>query len=215
MKILIGILSCNNKDYLHPLYEGCLKTWNSINTDKVQTVCYFGDSEKNIQDGIFLRLSSPDSYAGVSLKTIDFFKFALQNFEFDYLFRTNISSYVNKKNLYQWLSDKPRNNFYSGVIGNYMGRINFASGSGFTLSKDLVVDLCKNSHKLNYGLIDDVMIGEYMMNKISIYPAPRIDFTHPSQVISFDLNNFHFRCKCEYNRKMDSEVMRAIHLNYT
>jgi hypothetical protein len=33
--------------------------------------------------------------------------------------------------------------------------------------------------------------------------------------LAFDLNNFHFRCKCEYNRKMDSEVMRAIHLNYT
>ena len=72
----------------------------------------------------------PDLYSLIGAKTLAAFNVSLQKFEFDYIFRTNVSSYLNLGGLQRFVDDKPRNGFYAGVVGNHQG-INFASGCGY------------------------------------------------------------------------------------
>jgi hypothetical protein len=210
MKVLILILSCDSKTDKYTIEHGISKTWNSITIKNAPTYHYFGGVNENFNDSSSIYTTCSEDYALMGLRTIEAFEYALNNFEFDYIFRTNISSYVNKLNLLTWLNDKPRTNFYSGVVGNHHG-IRFASGSGFTLSKDLVKLLCESKHQLNYNLVDDVCFGQFLNTVTDITPAPRVDFPTVSSVTDFDKSNFHFRCKASNDRSEDSLIMNLIH----
>ena len=53
------------------------------------------------------------------------------NEEWDYIFRTNTSSYVSKNRLIEFSKNLPKEKCYCGIDGG-----GFASGAGFFLSKD-------------------------------------------------------------------------------
>jgi hypothetical protein len=140
----------------------------------------------------------------------------LKNIEFDYIFRTNSSSYIDKKLLYNYLIDKPKTNFYSGVIGDLNGN-KFASGSGYVLSKDLVEVVLDNLDLWNHDYIDDVALG-ILLNKIGHRPveAPRFDidihnFFH-NIFNKVPLNFYHYRLKSK-NRNFDISQMKKIYKN--
>lgn len=210
MKVLILILGCKSDSYLYTVNNGISKTWNSITLDDAPTFYYFGDANHSNHNCSSIFTPCNEQYSRIGIRTIEAFEYALNNFKFDYLFRTNISSYVNKKNLITWLNNKNRSKFYSGVIGDFYG-IKFASGSGFTLSRDLVEYLCHSKNKLNYNLIDDVCFGNFLTSTVDIFPAPRLDFPTEQSVIDFDKSNFHFRCKSFGDRTEDSKIMNLIH----
>ena len=213
MKVLILILSCKSDSDLYTINNGISKTWNSIILDDAPTFHYFGGANHCNHDCSSINTTCNEQYNYMGVRTIETFEYALNNFEFDYLFRTNISSYINKKNLIAWLSNKNKLKFYSGVIGDFYGR-KFASGSGFTLSRDLVEYLCASKNKLNYNLVDDVCFGDLLTNTVDIVPAPRLDFYSEQSVSDFDENNFHFRCKSFGDRATDSKIMNLIHKKF-
>lgn len=211
MKVLILILCCDCESDRYTIENGISKTWNSESFNDAPTFYYFGNKTSCYHDSSSIFTTCKEDYNLILLRTIEAFEYALNTFEFDYIFRTNISSYVNKEKLVNWLKSKKRSNFYSGVIGNFHG-IDFASGCGFAISRDLVRLLCDSKHCLDHNLVDDVCFGNFLTKKVNIVPAPRIDFATPQQVTDFDLDNFHFRCKslgCA--RVNDSITMNLIH----
>ena len=220
--VIILILSHYEEPYV--MLENCIKkTWVKHNLDNVKIFFYHGGAEESIEEDKII-INYPEGFNNIGYKTIRAFEILLQNNNFDYIFRTNSSSYVDINNLLDYLDDKPLDNFYHGVMGRH-NDINFASGCGYFLSKDVVEKVVENKNKWNHQIIDDVAIA-YLLGDIGIYPtpAPRLDI---DSVIGDDFylmgrkldknligKNFHFRCKTGGNRIGDVEVMNKLKKNF-
>jgi len=207
-KILILILSCRYSSYEFISSEGIEKTWNSVTPPNIETYYYYGGCEKAEHNDKEIHLTSRDDYGFITHKTIECLEYALHNFDFDYIFRTNSSSYIYKEGLNKWLSDKPSNEFYSAVVGDYHG-VKFGSGSGYTLSRDLVEKITSNKSKIEMNTFDDVAVGKFL--NMEILPAPRKD-TGCLTFIDYEVDkHFHWRCKCDQDRRIDVQHMQNIH----
>jgi hypothetical protein len=213
MNILILVLSVDDQNFYTNLYKKQKDTWDSEIVDGVKTMYYFGNAEDNfiIKENIYINIKEELTLCGY--KTLKAFEL-IKNLEFDYIFRTNSSSYVDKKLLLEFIKDKPKKNFYSGVIGNYNG-LSFASGSGYFLSKDLLNYILENKSQWNHQLIDDVAVGIMMLQKnIKIFPGKRFDLTNEfyENLFHIDPYYYHYRCKMQSNRLIDIENMEKIHI---
>ena len=146
---------------------------------------------------------SPEDWSLIGLKTTLAFKYLLDNYDFDYLFRTNTSSYLDVPTLLEYLAIKPRKNMYAGVIGTAFGNTRFASGAGILLSRDIVQRISDNSDRWKHGLVDDVAIADLVATfqdpSVIVSELPRLDFASLEEAKSTDAEtireNFHFRCK--------------------
>lgn len=207
MKILILVLSYDDSGIYTEFYKTQKQTWDSLHVDEVETYYYFGNNLQNQLIGNNIYTDVTESLINCGKKSIEAFKIVL-DMDFDFVFRTNSSSYVDKLLLKKHLENKPRNNFYSGVVGNHFG-IPFCSGSGFVLTKDLVQLLVENESNLNFDLIDDVCFGEFISSKnIPLIDSHRFDIIQNVQDI--DLGFFHYRLKTK-NRFYDINNMKLIY----
>jgi hypothetical protein len=207
MKILILVLSYDDSGIYTEFYKTQKQTWDSVNVDGVETYYYFGDSYENKIVGYDIHTSVPESLINCGSKSIEAFKL-ISNMDFDFVFRTNSSSYIDKNLLKLHLENKPKNNFYSGILGNHFG-IPFCSGSGFVLSKDLVHLLIDNKEKLDFSLIDDVCFGKFLSsNNIPLIQSKRFDLTY--NISEIDVDFFHYRLKTN-DRLNDVNNMKLIH----
>ncbi len=138
---------------------------------------------------------------GILYKTIKGIQYVLKNFNFDYLTRTNLSSFWHFQNYKKTLTKLPTERLCLGNIGFYP-ELNtlFMSGAGITLSKDVVEELSKNNRQLNYMLIDDVSIGhllkkigyEFIESQRNDIILDNYDYDLKERI---DCGAFHFRIK--------------------
>jgi len=137
MKILIIVLSHNDGGIYSLFYESQKKTWDSVVVDDVETYYLFGNHhcDEIVNKEILVNVSE-SGINNCGYKTLKSF-ILTKNIKYDYIFRTNSSSYVDKKMLLEYIKDKPIEKYYSGVIG-FHGGIKFSSGSGYFISRDLV-----------------------------------------------------------------------------
>src|SRR4051794_24533201 len=134
MRTLVLVLGARTDPY-PALIRTIKSTWAAEPVDDVETLFYFG-GETTAQHGGDLVLPVPDDLLNAGRKTIVCFDHVLRNREFDLVFRTNCSSYVDLLNLRAYAAEHARERgFYSGAIGQ-RGELAFASGSGFFLSRD-------------------------------------------------------------------------------
>lgn len=208
MKLLILVLSLWDNDIYTDFYKAQKETWDSFNVDNVDVFYYFGENnEKNmIKDKIYT--NTPEGINNCGIKTLSCFE-KIKDFNFDYIFRTNSSSYIDKEMLKEYLNDKPRTNYYSGDgIGDFNG-YKFASGCGYIISRDIFDLIIKEKNNWDHNFIDDVSLG-ILLNKHNILPtlSPRYDVVN-------DLipnNYYHYRLKTN-NRKYDIQNMYKIFKN--
>lgn len=157
----------------------------------------------------------PDLYSLIGVKTIEAFAASIHNFHFDYIYRTNVSSYVDLVGLNEFIKNKPRNGYYAGVIGDHQG-ITFASGSGYFLSRDVVNKVLENRDLWDHNLIDDVSLGKLLTSELNIQVqgVERIDLEtasfDPHQIKSKSQIIFHYRCKAS-NPLVTIQIMKSIH----
>lgn len=204
MRILILVLCHDRPDY-NKLESTIRETWGK-SSGNVDVVYYKSDGFTDILD-----------------KTIDAF-----NTEYDYIFRTNLGSYIHKENLYNFLLDKPRENFYCGIQGTdtyYYGRpVRFVSGAGYILSKDIVKKVIENRNKVNPRCVDDVELGRILIEDFGIEPSPlavRMNLCDDESY--FEINDrraklsftnhykvYHYRLRSS-DRNKDVEMMKRLH----
>lgn len=144
---------------------------------------------------------------GILYKTMKGIQYVIKNFQFQYLTRTNLSSFWHFKNYKNTLTKLPTEKLCLGNIGFYP-QLNtlFMSGAGITLSKDVVEELSKNNRQLNYTLIDDVSIG-YLLKQLGyeFIESQRNDIILDDY--NYDLKEriengaFHFRIKNKLDDK--------------
>jgi len=113
---------------------------------------------------------------GLHHKTLCGMRQALSE-EFDYLIRTNLTSYINFRELNTLLEDKPSENW---MAGTYVSG-GFLSGSGYVMTRDIVQDYlrwCDEDCTTNpMAHFDDEFVGEYIKEKsITLYDMGMITY---------------------------------------
>lgn len=225
MKVVILVLSKEDNIY-NNLEQTIRKTWGDYHSNNISIYYYYGDAQnfRVIDDKIYTK--NKESLHNIGYKTIDSLEYIYDNLEFDYIYRTNSSSYVNINNMVNFLKEKPLNNFYCAKVNIEVNGIKFGSGSGYFISKDIVKFIIENKNKWNHNLMDDVSLGNLLLNNgFKLTPSIRLDidsiidnkpYYNNKQVDISNLNNnFHFRCKSkDSSRNMDVKIMNYIHNHF-
>jgi hypothetical protein len=215
MRLLVGVIASKLPEFQRLICDGQRTTWanHALRPPDTHVLFYYGESPSTTvrDDEIYFPL--PEGYDYIICKTMAFFEHALKHIPFDYLLRTNCSSYVDLAGLKKHLSDKPRSKYFSAVIGHENGRP-FASGAGYVLTPDLVELAVKHRQKVDFPHCpDDVILSNLLQDLgATIIPARRQDFQTLSQVSQIDRSIYHFRCKAyEGGRRVDDRLMRRVH----
>lgn len=212
MKVAILVLAVHGNIYDGLIDKGIRKTWGSVKIENVDIYYYYGDSIVNEVVDDIMNVNVPEGLMNIGKKTIEAFKLILNMKKYDYVFRTNASSYVNQKLMYDIAYLAPRTEFYSGVVGNYRG-LKYASGSGYFISKDLMLYAIDHEYDLDSTYIDDVALG-LLLKHVCIVPADRQDFTEQYQICKIPelyRRIHHYRCKYERDRSIDVMTMLKLH----
>jgi hypothetical protein len=179
MKILISILACEGDGHYVALEKAIRETWGSGKSeheDIVDIIYYYGNPslESDFKlEGDRLWVKSPEGYFNTWNKTLMMFDFISKNYQFDCLFRTNLSAYIDLEILQDFAKKNYNDNFYCGCHGNLdptgptelLRAAKFASGAGYFLSHKLVKELADEKESLFKEYIDDLSLGECMMKK--------------------------------------------------
>lgn len=199
-----------------PIYQELQNVWRSyMHFDPEQIKAYFIKGDPNLptpyliegdtiwaqtqEEGGIPALHNP-SCSGILNKTLLAFEAILQNHPFDYILRTNLSSFFIFPKLLEFLQTAPQTNYYS--YGSPV-RLTFGSGAGFILSPDLVKLLVTHKHHLlnDTSAPDDVVISKFLAAH-HMYPKQfyRVDLTTlqdlPKQLkLAPRKHLFHFRIK--------------------
>lgn len=153
-------MSCELGDY-PALIQKQRKTWDSITRLEVQTIYYYaGITTQLIENKLFIDTKEGTGY--FYIKTMLAFKYLL-DLEWDYIFKTDNSAYIDKAELVRILKDKPRENYYGGHLykTEYMKQDPFLWGEGLALSRDVVKYLVDHYDFDSVGRsgVEDVHIG--------------------------------------------------------
>lgn len=137
---------------------------------------------------------------------------------FDYIYRTNSSSYVVLPRLQETAAALPGAACYAGFIGDYPERqCRYVSGSGMLLSWDVAVRAAGTLDGWDWNELDDVALGLFLGAGcgIDLLPLPRTDTETLADVEALSdaelREAFHFRCKSFDEPRDDAAIMRAIH----
>ncbi|MFA7279085.1 MAG: hypothetical protein WC100_03225 [Sterolibacterium sp.] len=174
---------------------------------------------------------------GLNDKNIKGIRYCVENFDFKYILRTNLSSFFRIDLLNKYLQNTNPTNLYTGSIEHFpiaqqngvVQYLSFCSGSGFIISSDLAGKVVNNSFNISYDYIDDVWMGLALLD-IPRTPFKRVDFCDIDSinkanfvVIQERLKEaekngvFHFRVNNKFLQKrevLDGWVLMAI-LNRT
>lgn len=175
-KVIILVMCSSNPDY-KKLENNIKETWFNIKNDDVEII-FYSDNEKienkseyPVLIGNDLILPCDDGFFNLGHKTIKAFDWVNKNYNYDYIYRSNLGAYVDSNKLIKFIEGKNKTKFYCGIVGKdsyYLGReVTFASGSGYFLSNDLVEIVLSNEHLWNHNIVDDVALGE-LLSKFSI-----------------------------------------------
>ncbi len=227
--------STSKQEYLE--LEWSIKdTWYNLKTEEVEIIFY--KDNQNLQEkqnypvfnGFDLVLPIEDGFYTLNQKTLMAFEWVCQNYEFDYIYRSNLGAFVDIKNMISFLNDKPKENFYCGIIGVdefYFGRpMRFVSGSGYFLSKDLVFLCFQNLDRWPWRVVDDVALGHILIELNGIEPSKEglrkdisedtICYLKGDKFVDY-LNDdliYHYRIRSD-NRKQDISKMKEIYKKIT
>ena len=166
------------------------------------------------QKNNYLVLNTDDGYPNLAKKTLLAFDWAISNLDFDYLFRTNTSSFVDFKKLHKSSKSNHTNLEYSGVVLDVVEGDTIASGAGFFLSKKNVELILNNKEKFDATLPDDVAIAR-LLKKFEILPSSLIrkdlkKVPKPNSVYQSD--HFHYRCRLDpqYHRILEPQLLKYL-----
>lgn len=225
LKILIMVLSFKEEPYLS-LMNAQKETWASVNEEGVYVVFYYGGcsedvilktsfvNNRSISHVWDLGFNCTDDYYLMSKK----FQLALEgvlksDFDFNYIFRTNSSSYVNQKRLKEFAATLPTEKLYAGwtmVDSNFDGGL-VVSGSGIWLSRD-TAEILRDQINIEEEREEDILIGRVLRKNGIVAVDDKTRYDVP-EIVPEDMptDRIHYRFKCGARREVDSANMRIAH----
>lgn len=215
MKILILVCSSHQ-----PPYDSFMKaqkeTWDSIIHPNIETVFYHGSGD-NTWEGNVYRSDCAHGYYTQHWKhkqAID----ACWEKDWDIVFRTHSSSYVDKEKLYEFAKDLPTEKTYGGwKLGEGMDSIIWngheilqecISGAGIFYSRD-IADILRKNIPEGQNIEEDVLSGR-ILQTFGIRPSfddrSRQDIQGPWGT----RDSYHYRIKTA-DRRQDINTMYLLH----
>ncbi len=163
------------------------------------------DIFNSIRENILLLDTEDSLIPGIYNKTIKAFEKINLSYDYKYIFRTNLSSFIRINLLVQKINDI--SSIY-GVMGNYNG-INFVSGAGMLLTRENIDYILSNQNKINKNLPDDVALSSiFNINNISMGTNNKLryDFINNNiNIYNCNIDNYyHFRIK---NNDRDNDLI--------
>lgn len=175
MKVLVLVLS-HLEDGYEPFIDLQKETWDSIPVPGVETFFYYGGKTRTGKPnewGIDCDSSIENSYN----KMILAFKKALE-FNWDYIFKTNSTSYVVKSELIKMHTELPALNTISGQLGHYpycFKKTGHVQGFSMMISRDIVQKLVSDYSEapgMDAKVISRILFDKETVNMdISYYPV--------------------------------------------
>jgi hypothetical protein len=220
MKILILVIASNQPENEADL-ESQKNTWVSVCNKNVSVMFLRGWEQEQYyfaKESNVLFVPIREEYSNILSKTIIGINYVLDNFEFDILVRSNVSTYFETNRLVKELNHPVyRGSFFGGYFDRSRDRkfyngnsFEYISGTGVYLSKDAVVVLSKLDPKQYTGVSEDLAIYDFLKGKgfKTIRMARNNLFsTH------FFIPTFNIRVKNSFNSKSASRRMQLVH-NY-
>ena len=220
-KLIILVIASVSESY--NLFVECWKEYMNI-FPEVKAYFLYSDptleSDVMIYDNLILYKGNETLVPGIFQKTLCAMNFCQKHFSYDYIIRTNLSTFLHIPRLLDYLSDKPKENFFAGhynqlpdintqalkqtLVNTYLEKIVnekfiYMHGTGIILSKDIVGKLI-HEYKNNYQSIqtvfelpDDVLIS-LIMYKILTFDddIENKPYYHPKEFV----NTYKYKIEC-------------------
>jgi hypothetical protein len=217
VKTLVLVLGCRAAPYPE-LIAAIKRTWASVGVDGVEVLFYDGNAVEATLEGRDLHLPVADDLDHVGEKTIACFEWALRHRDFGLVFRTNASSYIDLPNLRTFVdAEAAASGYYAGKGAN-VDSIDFALGSGFFLSRDLVELVVEKRSEWDREYMDDIALGKLLSaNGVRRGFAPRTIVGRPKDAERIDLTQFFFACRTMSGPRdvgAEIEAMERIHARF-
>ena len=221
IKILVLAIASDDQPY----YRELQKVWRSyMNYDPKHVEAYFLKADPNldqpwkIEDHVIWTRGEENYIPGIADKTIRAMEAMMPRLkEFDFVVRTNLSSFFVFPRLLEFAKTLPKTRLYHGCENKILqgaGKpyIPFGSGACLILSPDLVQLMVLNKNELlGSSTIDDVLFGWFFHTRgIPLTIASRFDILDMPSWITWKnclpQNQYHFRLKNPDHRRLTHEV---------
>jgi len=213
-KIIFLIISSNNEPVYTQMKELSPKYYNLYSNE----IKYFfienrqNNNNEVIEDNNFLYINGTESFIpGIYNKTIKAIEYINNKYSYDYIIRTNLSTFWHMENLFKLLNIKPKERFAAGYA--FQG---FISGTGIIMSRDVGNIVTSNYNSAYIG--DDLAISQTIQSHgINLYDIteykwgflipPNDNLPSNCRYLNIDDNNFsdilNFRIKNGGDRSID------------
>jgi len=163
--IIFLIISSDNEDIYSKMRELLPKSYE-LYPNRIK---YFFIENKSlntevVEDNNYLYINGSESFIpGIYQKSIKAIEYVTNNYSFDYVIRTNLSTFWHLPNLFNLLDSKPKEKFACGY--SFQG---FISGTGIIMTRDVGILVYSNPNSAYIG--DDLVISQTIeANQISLY----------------------------------------------
>lgn len=178
--------------------------------------CYFVDSDPNIDasrlDGDTFISKSDPGFKTIVQKTSDAIEFFTATTDYDFVLRTNVSSFWVFSLLSPVIKTLPKAKCIHGVIAD-AGTTHFVSGAGLLMSVDIAKQVCKTWRHYDCQY-DDIAISKIAIDAgATLVPGIRMDLPDGLACLSsnwaMEYKNYHYRVKCinSDRRHEEADVM--------
>lgn len=151
VKILVGI--CSTNSYVNRR-SAQRETWLQNQTSEIECIFFLGGSVPSGEENDCVSLNVPDDYQNLPLKVLRFFEYALNYYEFDWLFKCDDDTYV----ALDRLKNLPDDNY--SLIGDMSldKRGAPSGGAGYMLTRSLVQKIVSEKNIPQIGC-EDIIFG--------------------------------------------------------
>jgi len=214
-KIIFLILSSDK--YPSPINEKKQKnTWVKHAENSGNIVIFYKGGTGEFLDEDYLYLNSGDGLYDIGYKTIEALKWVKKNYDFQYLIRSNSSTYINVKEIEKFIESLDLNTpIYAGRSTSFNNQFDYVHGSCIILNSLAVIKIIENQEYWDHRLIDDAALGKlFDLNKIKVLNKDIFDVGSELLRKEINKNQVAYRCKMElagYPRYLDKFFIQIVH----
>ena len=193
-KIIFLSMSANFSPYIEE-EEAVKETWaKDIIDGKYEGCSFYGYSaspnQENYTEGNHIYVDALDDLNGTYNKTYKCFKFLLENYDFDYIVRTNTSTYINVQLVVDFINQLPEDDdkiYCTRLIQRARRRDQFPGGRPaglfFIMGRQVLDDVMEASKSIGRRVgVDDFML---FMCLYRLYHRRKIDWQ--SKIVCYDM----------------------------
>lgn len=181
-RVVILVLACNLPN--NKLYRNVWKQY-MFRDNRFKVLFIYGKSDTVLTDyNEDYDIIAKNSNESIMIdKVLEAFKIIEKRYTYDYLIRTNISTFWDFDKLHKHLDSLPTNNCYSGdgPLGHsgYDPNGYYLSGSDTIVTPDMIASINNNNDKVVRNIVDDQSMGLYFNG---VFGAPML----PNRICFFE-----------------------------